>query len=257
MEKDKPSKHRTIDLNNGIIMNFPRFNTQESELISYSLYRISSEIYTRAKAYIKKYEVGEVEFDNDIDSDLIEYAYNDSTRYTFSISVSAYQSYYKSLNKKHNIGRNELITILESIKVSGKNIKYNKASDKMEIDFSKSFYDEIGYMTGNYTIYDLDEINKLKTVMGRKIYLLLRKNHKQSKTIMSAKQYFDYFKFYNSTTETYITTNNQNTLINRGIADIQKNLIGVTVKFERAEHNTYEFVKKGMVTLFKPKKIIK
>ncbi|KOA20574.1 initiator replication protein [Clostridium homopropionicum DSM 5847] len=222
-------RNKVITLSNKLALSIPQLSTQESRLLYRILYNMSYEIKLENDVY-------------GVGTGNLTTAFNSETLYSLNIPLRIFKEYFTS-----NVTKNQICNYLhklQSITVQVnyiddelgevayfnslfKGIYYYSDVDMVQITFNNAIYQNVGDIVKEFTLLELDEINKLKTGIGRKLYILLRVHEGHNYNVLMTKDDFDkYFDFVG------VETTNQNKLIQRGINDLEKQL-GVTVKMTK------------------------
>lgn len=215
--------NKVIKLKNEMALTIPPLKTQENILLMYILYRLNGEIVAINK---------DINYDGEYLVPL-----NDGN-YLLQLPLSVFKKYFSTnLTKRQMINYikklNDISVVLNFIDEQGKHIissrhlfdviDYYTDDDIVRFYISNAVYQNIGIIEKQFTLLALDEINSLKTIMGRKLYILFRVNEGFNIIYMSKPEFDNYFRFQN------VATKNQNNLIQRGIDDLKKHL-GIAVK---------------------------
>jgi plasmid replication initiation protein len=226
-------KNKVIKLSNELALRIPQLSTQESRLLYKILYNLTYEI-----------KLGVDGFKSTGNLNMI---YNPEQSYFLNMELGVFKEYFTS-----NVTKNQIIDYLHKLQSITLQVNYLGLDETQEnfknyiyvgnlfngiyyceedylvqICISEAIYQNIGNVEMCFTLLELDEINKLKTGIGRKLYTLLRVHEGHNYNVLMTKDDFDkYFDFVS------VETTNQNKLIQRGINDLEKQL-GVTIKMTK------------------------
>lgn len=222
-------RNKVITLSNKLALSIPQLSTQESRLLYRILYNMSYEIKLENDVY-------------GVGTGNLTTVCNRETLYSLNIPLRIFKEYFTS-----NVTKNQICNYLhklQSITVQVnyiddelgevayfnslfKGIYYYSDVDMVQITFNNAIYQNVGDIVKEFTLLELDEINSLKTGIGRKLYTLLRTHSGHNNQVLLTKEQYE--QTFNLTN---MKTKNQNNMIKRGINDLKNNL-GVTVNMTK------------------------